>query len=376
MAYKTVVVLENSRMVKVTYPVPYRLRVVLRGSRSTVPQMVDVSDVYHGEFREISGDDTIVAATVDTKWPHVTDELTKAFVPTVAIRHFEGKFFVPMWVFPKIGITGLDPRPMVPNDIDELGQMVTNYYSPIEKPYAHQGNDLQGPSLPAVVLSQHRSGKLPALDQLKIKRIASTHNNHQQTQIDAAKADLARYLSIDGMLWRETRGEPVIRYMVSGKRTRLCLGDNCDALIPNDEVGEFRLDRLDDCMEHVKSLRDLRRANDTEFLVDFERLIINDPTVFCFDDEERAVFKAGRMLLNSFANAQERHLSIPEAVQSQMQRLEELTLSKKPEQAQAVVDTLELIRAHWPEGLHRPRDLDGTVERWNLRPMTGPGVSP
>lgn len=188
-----------------------------------------------------------------------------------------------------------------------------------------------------------------------------------------AEADLAQYLCINGQLWRETLGEPIIRFNKWATDSAVIyLDEERPDLEQTEARGSFRVDRLNDCLDHVTDLtRDLH-GNECKFIYWVKDIEVLNEDVFTFNDERDSLVRFGERIfpwLQYEAVAQEETLS-QQTLQS-ITRLGHALEATTDEGLDQLAAALRGLEANWPLKNPVPADLNLILERWELRPTLG-----
>lgn len=352
-------------MVTITYPIPYLLRAI--SGRWKKAEMIEVADEIHREVRDVEEYEAPVVFTCKKQWPYgQVPEQTEH--PLTEVRIFEGRFYAPCMVMSKEVRSAKEPHPLTSADFNSFAQQEAFWLTPFEKPYDHQAKFHRNPNIHAERLRKYQAGKLPRFERLKVKRDENKTDGRAEA-IATAEADLARLICVDGNLWRETRGEPVIRYMISARTVCIAIADNSGNIPRSDTIGEFRLTRLEDCLDHVRMIMTVGGHPEANIQVQFSDLEIADERPFTFDDEKDSLAGLGYRVLdainydNAFGDR-----PISDETRKRMTNLEHALKSGDEDDLERAASVLKELSADWPERIKRPADIETTIQRWHLRP--------
>jgi hypothetical protein len=350
-------------MVQVTYPIPYLIRATINRER----RMVDVADEIVRDIREVEETEAPVVLTCKLNSPNRNIHNPVCDRPTV-FRSYEGKIYAPCMVVSK-DFEAVEQRQLVADDFANLAQQEFYWSTPFDKQYPHQANQGGNLSLPADRLRKYQSGELPRREQLPIRN-SQTGSDGRGAVIAAAEADLAKYISIEGKLWRQTL-EPVIRYMRFTQGTTLIyLDENKDILQQTEARGAFRIDRMQDCLDHVEAFTTSRSGSPDAFLYHVKDIIVSDSSAFTFNDEQDSVIRLAKRLYEPLYY----QALIHEDTMTPDQRTAVLIMQDAMERRSDddIEKLAEIIRDfsnNWPvPTFPLPTDVPFLLERWDLRP--------
>lgn len=369
-------------MVKIIYPTPYTI--FAKVGRQQKRKNVSISEAIEADIPEVDADLAPVVISADMAWPtsglpgqgyNMQDESRNLLNPTVKIRVFEDRYFVPLMLFSKEP-SAPPPVPARPEDFKQMSGNQLVWMTGFEKPCAHQTQSHYETDDPLTTLHErHLRGELPWANEIRISDIAEGFQNTRADVVDAAHEDIGRYICIDGELWRSLRAEPCITYQFGSEVTQISLTDRPE--YRTSYSGFFRLDRLDDCMDHVRALTDNKGNNTKEIVFLFENLAIRPEAELRFDDEAADLLEMAHETerrLHRFMSGVGLGLT-PEPVMRLKSKLHDALFEGKEERLDEIANLLGQAAAIWPIGAVRPFGLGQALSRWEVRPLSNKPLS-
>jgi hypothetical protein len=329
--------------------------------------MVDVADEIGREIRDVEEFDAPVVLTCKLNSPSRNIHEPVCDRPAV-FRSFEGKIYAPCMVVSK-AFEAVEQRQLVPADIANLAQQEFYWSTPFDKQYPHQANQGGNLSLPAERLRKYQVGELPRLDQLPVRN-SQTGSDGRSAAIAAAKADLAKYISIEGKLWRQTL-EPVIRYMRFTQGTTLIyLAENKDILEQTEARGAFRIDRMQDCLDHVAAFTTSQSGKPDAYLFHVADIVVEDSSAFTFDDEKDSILRlSNRLYDHLFYQAIMHEDTMTPDQRTSILVMKDAMERRSDEDVEKLAEIIRDFSNDWPvPTFPLPADVPLLLERWDLRP--------
>jgi hypothetical protein len=350
-------------MVHVVYPIPYVATTKVNGRR----QSSDIAAEIEREIQDVDPVDAPVALSckVAERCSGIHDP--KIFRDAV-FRVHNGQFYTPALVAVP-GDDGMRTRPMLPGDLRRLGVPGVSFETPNGREFERVTNPKERDVFAADRLRRYQAGQIRRAH--KLADLSGKNGpNGRDTIIAAAEADLAQFICINGQLWRQSLGEPIIRYHKWGRdKALIYLDENRDDLEQTEAKGSFRIDRMEDCLDHVKNLARALNGTDCSFTFWIKDIQIADESVLTFDDERDSLVRFGERIfpwLQYEAVTHEETLS-QRAIQS-ITSLGHALEATTEEGLDQLATALRRVEAHWPLKNPVPADLNLVLERWELRP--------
>ncbi len=359
-------------MVQVTYPIPYLMRARVRGQS----RMIDVADEIVREIGEVDDFDAPVVLTCKIAGP--SKNIWQPVCDREAVfRYYEGHFYTPCMVVSKT-FQSVVERQLAPQDLANLAQQETFWATAFGNQYPHQSGLNGKNSLPAERLRKYQAGELPRLETLPV-RGSEVGSQGRAAKIAEAEADLAKYICVDGKLWRQTRGEPIIRYSrLSRGHTMIYLDEAHAELQQHEFKGSFRIDRMEDCLDHVASLTKAEAGSPDDIIFQIADIRLDNEAAFTFDDEKDSILRLAKRLFDPLYY----QAVVYEDTMSDDQRAAVLDMKgalegESDEDAERLTKIIRDFAADWPlPKFPLPFDVPLLLERWDLRPtMASAGMT-
>ncbi len=379
-------------MPEVTYPAPYSI--IGRVGRVTAKsQRHEISQVVSAAIPDVDAELAPIVISLDKDWPiaglegqHLynpgaTPDQQRSFKiaknPTVKLRFYDGRYFAAMMIFEKDNAEAV-PRPATPADLADIGDHHLVWATGFDKPYAHQ--TLRGVYWePDTHLhAHHRAGELMWPNDKRIKSLDDGQETRQEKAYQEALEDIGRYICIDGELWRSLRNEPIFRYEIGADEVTIEVSDDHHFFNHAAGDGAFRLDRYQDCREHVEDIIAARGHKPARAMKWFDNLIIAPQCQLTYQDDAEAIFLFGYETirrLKSFMNG----VGIRQAsmeMQEVYRTLFEQMGHGKEERVEAIVETLLASRKVWSHSNFEAPGLELALKRWDMRPLEASGPTP
>lgn len=350
----------------IRYPVPYQVYGL--AGRSTKPSVIDIADELAFEIPDLEAVDAPVTISMTKAWPHALyrsefeqGSHDKRDAPVTALRAFEGGLYAPI-----VKHNRLMPEPegVKPEEFREL----FNSYraaTPMQHLYANHDYD---------PLRRYFAGQLKPLGQVPIRSVvddvpATIDVQRRDFVVERAKTDAANIICIDGLLWQKLPAEPIIRYRADTDRRVVTL----EIVLGEDQQidrkgGYFRLDRLDDCRDHVVSF-----FPDFETKQLFRDLTVLDSDILHYNDDARALVWNARELewfcsfdISEFTKAAGIAYYDLRELNEKHARNEEIDLDR-------LASAMATIADNYPTDRITP-SIKSALERWKWRPTSGMGI--
>lgn len=357
-------------MTKVTYPIPHTIYGMVGRKKTTEP--VAIAESLEFDLPDLDDTQAPFVVSADMAWHtvglpsqggHDDAEARVGINPHVQLRHYNGSFYAPVMRFDtKFGERG--PIPALPQDFPDIGSLHKIWMSPFGKSYEVHGMKETTMDFHQSLLIRQKGGRLPVLAEVDIRNVEQPSSDENRRKVrETALDDLSRFICVDGKLWQKT-GEPMFRYDYR-PAYREAIISIVDRFRSNASVytGYFRLDRLDDCLDHVASLSE----GEGRLRMAFRNLKL-EGQAFKFDDETAALVELARQTLVHSRQSP----VIPEAVKTLMEPLSLLLNADARRNVSEIAATLEQVQANWPDGLEPFAWLNSGITRWNLRPAADP----
>jgi hypothetical protein len=347
-------------MISVKYPIPYALWAVWGSFRK--PNTIRISDEVTLDVREASEDEAPIVMQCRTAWPTSTlpgqagddDGHRHLINPQADFRYFNGAFYAPLMIFKKTRSERAEFAQFA--DFERLETDQHLWASPFGTPYSSQ---VFGKNL----LIDHDNGLLPSLAQAKLREIHSKLDP-RELALEAAKADLDRCLIVDNRVYRRLDEEPVLRYRFSSGRATVTLEEKVDPFrLRYDNSGYFRLDRFDDCVDHLSAT-----YPDAEIFLNVDQIAFDPHIELKFDDESMSMLILATDLEDKlrFHGDCEPEL---EGLKAKLSAYGDLPFSQQLAKAEDISDVVERILDLAGPDLDLPAEMYSDLRRWNLRPV-------
>lgn len=348
-------------MTTVKYPIPYSLFAIYGKWRT--PNNIRISDELTIEVADASDAEAPIVAVCNTTWPTALlpgqqgdDDGNRADInPAAEFRYFNGRFYAPVMIFDRW--RGSPAEYAEPSDFERIETRTRLWTTPFQAPY---NKDVFRKNL----LHDHDQGLLPSLEQAKLRKITSEDDPRQRV-IDAAKEDISQYLIVDGRVYRALVDEPIIRYRYFAGRATVSLVETATTF--EADSGYFRLDRFDDCIDHVNSaypgcdvhlnVKNIRHAPDIPLKFRDEAVSMQVLAIDLYHHLAMNDIEAGPEL-----PAMKERLAAYFDSENQLDEAEDI--------APVVERVLSLVS-------DLPAEMHSDLKRWNLRPVdTSLSVTP
>jgi hypothetical protein len=355
-------------MVSVKYPIPYALSAVYGPSRK--PNTIRISDEVVLDVRNASEDEAPIVMKCRTAWPTSNlpgqdgdEEGYRHLInPEAEFRFFDGAFYAPLMIFKKVRI---GPAEFVtPTDFERLETDGHLWATPFSTPYSSH-------VFAKNLLIDHDNGLLPSLAQAKLRGIHSK-NDPRELALEAAKSDLANCLIVDNRAYRRLAEEPVLRYRVSSGRATVTLEEKVDPFrLRYDNSGYFRMDRFDDCIDHLQAT--YPKAN---IFLNVDNIVFDPDIRLKFDDEALSMVVLATDLEDKLRFHGDCGPEI-EALKAKLSAYSDLHFDEQFAKAEDISIVVERILDLAGPELEIPAELHSDLRRWNLRAVVGslsPGI--
>jgi hypothetical protein len=282
--------------------------------------------------------------------------------PQAEFRFFEGAFYAPLMIFKK---TRREPAEFAgPVDFERLETDGHLWATPFSTPYA---SHIFGKNL----LIDHDNGLLPTLAQAKLREIHSK-GDPREIALEAAKSDVDSCLIVDNRAYRRLAEEPVLRYRVSSGRATVTLEEKVDPFrLRYDNSGYFRLDRFDDCIDHLSAT-----YPEAEIFLNVDKITFDPDIQLKFDDEALSMLILATDLEDKLRFHGDCGAEL-EALKSKLSAYGDLPFSEQFAKAEDISGVVERILDLAGPDLDIPPEMRSDLRRWNLRPVeAGLSASP
>lgn len=362
-------------MPTINYPIPYTIEA--KYGRNRNPQPISIADVLEVYFRNVADTEAPVVMSASMTWktnglpgqvPNTWEsvEPRNDLNPPVQIRHFNDAFYAPVRKFSRL--LNAPSEIATPADLESPLDLNKALATPLSKLYVELPQDSR------LLLEGQALGRLPTFDDAKIKEITDAFDRRGNA-VTAAMETIGEYACIDGRLWKKLAGEPRLRFQ---EGIRIVERDGEDAaermmvvdIVDDDTIkthriegGFFRLDRLDDCIEHIRSNFPTR-----PILVHFDDLRVEMPEALALNEERGALLSTARNILQMLPRM-EFYLS-PALIDLSNRLQWEIGKTKEGGDLGPVIGILEQMP---PLMTNHPREaqaITAALDRWQLRPVT------
>lgn len=350
-------------MAKIVVPVSFEATAIRGRLRSPI-RMQLVEGVEY-EVPEVTSADAPLVATLNVPWPvsglpgqwgEAERDDAMFGVGTFGLRKFNGNFVVPVRQFSKHYAE--QPRPISPEDLDQLNSSKNQFVAPLD---GQKGRREWIGRLKAGEKQMRGTEDIGlSWDEIGVRNITWVGEDRARR---IEKGNPAGLVFIDGELYDAVSEEPKIRciFYQYEINVSVCL----EARISTGTTEYFRLDRLDDCIEHVNSV-----APEMPLFVGVKDLTIHDHEAFEYADEkENIMWLAWTTHLHlSKLGA---HLNQEPDVLGIFFKMRNMKLSEwTAETTEAAADCLDALSYMAVEkfGID-PKKLADAVRRWQLRPV-------
>lgn len=359
-------------MTIIRYPIPYELDAVYgRGSK---PRNIVIADDIPVEIRDIASTEAPVVMRADMtwktgglpgqgreEWQLIDGDVNNHINPTTEVRAFDESLWVPIRKFSRTeDVPSTTARPI---DLESP----VNHQTALATPFHRLFADL--PRHRQLNLEAQALGRLPRFDQAKIKSVYEG-GGQRDALIEDVREFLADMLCIDGELWQKLSGEPRIHFERKPRIVDDGKGDRVENVVVFSiatspsvanpfNSGDFNLNRIDDCLEHVCS----HFANMPHIFL-FENLDIRVAEAFNLDEEHDELLKAAHKVLSE----------LEKAAFYLTPRLIELANNLKwaISQGHEHDKIAEIMEDMLPHLKHHPdigKGISAATDRWKLRPV-------
>lgn len=356
--------------------------------RKTKFERYEISDDLIVDIPEIDPGLVHPVISLDKAWPvaglegqpyrkwGVEDRQMNTANPTVQLIQYEGRFFAPVMVFQKqIGVG--DAAPATPDMLADIGDNRTVWATGFEKIYDHQTLKPHFYESDTWLHLHHRTGDLMRTGDKRIKELQEGQEYRRDEAIVRAREDAERYISIEGQLWRALRDEPVFKFQFNSGIVSVEVTD--DHFINwSPRWGLFRLDRHQDCLDHINDIARTEHGGTGPIVEYFENLVIDPTCELVFDDEAKAILTIAHetiQRMQRFTNGMGIQQT-PLELQDVHKRLRSRMGQDKEKHLDEIAETLRESQKVWPHENYAVPGLDLVLQRWDMRPVMGHAASP
>ncbi len=343
-------------MPTIRYPIPYQLYGHV--GKNKKPQVVDIADELTFEIQEVDAGDAPVAVSVMKEWPvgifqSEFDKFrsTRPPAPLTMLRSLGNALYAPIF---KIGKNVREPSPLRAEEFDQVFNQV-RVATPMAHLYANHNYE---------ALGRYFAGTVRTLDAVKITSLADRIPDNVTVEgrnfiVDRATKDAEGLIAINGELWRRQEREPVIRYQLDRGMVELVI-DNGESFPRSSTVGYFRLNRLEDCLEHVRNT-----FPGKEISQQFRIVAIDGDALHYADEEATLTWAAGHLERQVTAVVAD----LTGAGGLAYYDLKELNAGKGEIDYDALADKMTAIIDAYPESVVPPHEVVIALDRWKMRPI-------
>jgi hypothetical protein len=368
-------------MTDVIYPVPYSI--IAQVGRKSKFERYEISDEMRVTIPAIEADAAPIVVSLDKVWPlrglqgqpperwNRADDLQACIAanPTVKLRHHEGRFYAQMMIFGKENYIG-DPRWAKPSDLSDIGDHRVVWANGFQRPYDHHTVRSNIWESNTELHMHHRQGDLMWTGDKKIKALEPGQENRRSEAFEKAAGDVLAYIEIDGNLWRAIDGEPVFKYRIQNGAIEIEITDD-HYLSSSVEQGVFRLDRHQDCLDHIREITAALRYPEWPIMEGFDNLQISPSCDLTFDDEAAtllAMAHATILKMERFIRGAGLQQT-PAEMQKVYKKLFDLMGPGYEGRVDEIGETLESSRGVWPHENYEVAGIGLALNRWSMRPV-------
>jgi hypothetical protein len=334
-------------MTSVIFPVPYKVNAVFDKFRN--PREIVIADYATLEVRDVSKLDAPILVAGEASYHNHRYDLEAPFksYPKTELRMFEGEWYAPLLRFPKNG----EMRAVTPDDFTEYFSDNAPWSTVVNSTgYASDG--------PKSLMRRQQQGYLPTLEEAKLRKVEKL-DERQEAAKAWARSELENFINIEGAVYEKMKGEPALQYWKIGADSAVVINISIGRKFSRDDVGYFKLDRLDDCLEHVANLFPGRTL-----LRQFGDIQIEAGVEFTYDDEGMAI----RGALSDVKSALFWERDLDEDLLGLKARVDTFN-EEEGEDLGAVADLVqEFIRLTPPDFKKRQATV-AAITRWEMRPI-------
>lgn len=338
-------------MTKITFPIPYIVEATYGRYRN--PQRVEIADEAEFELRDVNEADAPVLVSVQEAYHDHRFDTEEHFqpYPRTELRQFEGAWYAPVLKFTKDGSEGV--RWVKPEDFAEIYATKANWSTVVESTN-YLTNDQEK------LIRRQGTGYLDKLKDAKLRKIVDP-DGPRMNSIQWARNELENYICIDGEVWEKLKGEPALQFWQIGE-SPLVLQISIGRKHVDQRCGYFRLDRLEDCIDHLKAAYPQHRI-----LMKFDDLQIESGVDFTYDDETLAM----RGLLDEAKSAlfwTKAHDLTDNLINLKAELKSHDSYAVDPD---AVAELMLRFVKATPPDFDKRSFIEAGLARWELRPVYG-----
>jgi hypothetical protein len=368
-------------MTDVIYPVPYSI--IAQVGRKSKFERYEISDEMRVTIPAIDADLAPIVVSLDKIWPlrglegqpperwNRAEDIRGCLAanPTVKVRQYDGCFFAPVMIFSKEAYLG-EPRWAKASDLADIGDHRVVWSTGFKKPYEHQRVRSNMQDADTWLHLNHRDGQLMWTGDKKIKALEVGQENRRAEAFEKAAADVATYIEVDGQLWRALDGEPVFKYRIQDGSIEIDVTDD-HCLNSAVDHGIFRLDRYQDCLDHIREIAGDFGYRGGPWMEEFDNLQISPQCELTFDDEAASLLA----MAHATVIKMERFIKgtglqqTPDNMQKVYKKLFDLMGPGYEARVDEIGETLETSRSVWPHENYEVKGIGLALNRWNMRPV-------
>jgi hypothetical protein len=346
------------------YPIPYQIYAVPKGKR--LPRIISVAAEAAFEIPEHDDISAPVVAEFQMEWPYgvfpistkANENATHLQRPMAELRYAGGHFFTAVYITDKGS-----HRPAKVDELEEVMGGERHLATVMTHLYATIGDEMRSR------LKAQRNEKLRSLDE-------TPHSDRQvggevelqnsEVMFNFAKDDAAKYISVDGHLWRRVGEEPCLIYEVDADKRSIQVSVKKSSHIGSKALSRsFSLSRFDDLLDHLET--HYPSYNVTAQVSDVN---VIHPEAFTIDHDAismwRTAYELRRGLEQHLAGLEEIALDAWYDLRDEAQRTNDTNVG---ERGQLLADIVNRLTAQLPDD-RKFEFARIELQRWEMRPVT------
>lgn len=349
------------------FVLPVRHYVKAKHGRNRSQKMLKVTEGVAFEIPDYSSAGAPVVASLNKPWPvsglpgqwdarEANDDRFNNGISD--IRHRDGVFYAPMKRFSTI--ENRSPEKITVDDLSSIDNTRYRFASAFDN---HLGYDVSPSEYPeGRIFCEGDEGVSGDWETLKVRDIDPVHDHRAKTIRQTAEH--LKFALIDGDLYLRLDDEPRIRYINFPNEVFITIEQN--DLLPPKLSGFFRLDRMDDCLEHVTEAYPGKPVSTW-----VRNLKVHDENVFSLKPEEMALKAAAWEVGQAMGRVGRLLNENPDPARLYF-RLEKMRLENaSQDELDSAADILSDLTKHDLSKFGiRNQEIEAAVNRWQIRPVT------
>jgi hypothetical protein len=346
-------------MTRVTFPIPYEVKAVFKPYRT--PRLIGIADEAEFDIRDVLDEEAPVYVSVQAAYHDHRYDLEEKYddYPRTNLRFFEGSWYAPVLRIGKQSLAAYEKDLMLPGEERVRPLQAGDFHQYYARsPVWATVTDATSHSFKKqeTLLRQQQDGSILSLENSKLKQVEDIETPRNEA-IAWAKNKLADFISVEGAIYEKMKGEPAFQFWLAGD-DKVVLAIHTGRDHSRHNCGYFRLDRLDDCLDHIKT-----HYGDRRLLTQFADLQVERHVSLAYDDEAIAL----RGLIGDAMTAM---WSISDGLTPELEVLKQ-ELGKLNETTSDLDDIeawMQRFIQHAPPTAQKREAIIAGLARWEIRP--------